>query len=244
MIKPYYQDELVAIYHGDCRDILPQLFEVDLVLTDPPYGVTQNKQDVCVDLSPLFNLAPAVILFSQQPFTTDVISQHRDKFKYDLVWDKVLTTGFLNANRMPLRRHETILIFGKPNYYPQKTEGEKSHSVGIAKVHLQNNYGECGRVDNSESLGNLKHPTSILNFSKPHPSVSLHRTEKPIELMEWLLKSYSAEGQTILDPFLGSGTTAVSAKKLNRRCIGIEIEEKYCEISAERCSQLIMRLEV
>ena len=241
-MKPYYSDSAVTIYHADCREILPSLPDnsVDLVLTDPPYGVTQNDNDIAIDLSP-FLIYPAVI-FSQQPYTTDLVSQHRSLFKYDLVWDKVLTSGFLNANRMPLRRHEIILIFGEVVYHPQKTIGQKSHSVGKTKIHKQNNYGDCGRVDNADLLGDMKHPTSILKFAKSHPSVALHRTEKPTELIEWLIKTYSDEGDLILDPFLGSGTTAYCAKKLNRKCIGIEIEEKYCEIAANRCRQSVMEL--
>ena len=242
MVEPYYQDEWVTIYHGDCREILPTLEKVDLVLTDPPYGVTQNAKDVVVDLS-LFLIYPAVV-FSQQPYTTDLISQHRRLFRYDLVWDKVLTSGFLNANRMPLRRHEVILIFGDVKYTPIKSEGQKSHSVGKTKTHKQNNYGDCGRVDNADILGKMKHPTTILEFAKPHPSKALHRTEKPVELIKFLIESYSKQGDLILDPFLGSGTTAVCAKKLNRKCIGIEIEEKYCEIAAKRCSQSVMELNI
>lgn len=242
MIKPYYQDEWVTIYHGDCREILPQLdVKVDLVLTDPPYGVTQNKADIVVDLS-LFLTQPAVV-FSQQPFTTDLISKHRGIFKYDLVWDKVLTSGFLNANRMPLRQHELILVFGDAQYTPIKTRGAKSHSKGKAKKCRNENYGKHNFVDNTEGLGSMKYPTSILRIRKPHPSVCKHRTEKPIELLEWLIKGYSTQGDLILDPFLGSGTTAMAAKTLNRRCIGIEIEEKYCEIAARRCSQSVMRLD-
>jgi len=242
MIKPYYDKDGITIYNADCRDVLYELTKVDLVLTDPPYGVTQNKGDICVDLSPLFGLAPAVILFSQQPFTTDVISRHRDKFKYDLVWDKVLTSGFLNANKMPLRRHETILVFGDAPYTPQKTKGSKNHSKGKPKDCANNNYGDFNFLDNAEVLGDLKHPTSIIAISKPHPSVALHRTEKPVELLEWLLKTYSVEGQVILDSFLGSGATAVACKSLNRKCIGIETEEKYCEIAAKRCIQGVMEL--
>ena len=246
MTKPYYQDNYVTIYHGDCREILPQLPDksIDLVLTDPPYGVTQNKQDIPVELDILFDMAVGQIIFSQQPFTTDVINKYRSSFKYDLVWDKVLTSGFLNANRMPLRRHECILVFGDVVYHPQKTTGEKSHSKGKPKENKNDNYGEYNFIDNTEKLGNLKHPNSILTFRKPHPSVALHRTEKPIELIEWLVKTYSAEDTLILDPFLGSGTTAVASKCLNRKCIGIEIEEKYCEIAAKRCSQSVMELNV
>jgi site-specific DNA-methyltransferase (adenine-specific) len=242
----YFKDDDVLIYCADCREVLPHIPDksIDLVLTDPPYGVTQNRQDICVDLSPLFALSKGQIIFSQQPFTTDVISEHRDSFLYDLIWDKILTSGFLNANRMPLRKHEVILLFGKVNYTPQKTEGQKSHGKGKTKENQNNNYGDYNFVDNSEQLGNLKHPTSILPFPKPHPSVALHRTEKPIELLEWLIKSYSVVGNLILDPFLGSGTTAYCAKKLGRKCIGIEIEEKYCEIAAKRLSQSVMRLAI
>ena len=158
LLKPYYQDEWVTIYHGDCREILPQLPKVDLVLTDPPYGVTQNDRDAVVDLSP-FLVYPAVV-FSQQPFTTDLINQHRNTFKYDLVWDKVLTSGFLNANRMPMRQHEIILIFGNVQYNPIKTVGVKSHSKGKPKEYRNENYGGYSFVDNTEQLGELKHPTS------------------------------------------------------------------------------------
>jgi len=239
--NPYFVDEDSLIYCADCREILPGLPKVDLVLTDPPYGVTQNKGDVVVDLSP-FLVYPAVV-FSQQPYTTDLISQHRGLFKYDLVWDKVLTSGFLNANRMPLRQHEIILIFGDVKYTPIKKVGKKSHSVGKAKTHKQNNYGDCGRVDNADLLGEMKHPTSILEFTKPHPSKSLHRTEKPVDLIEFLIESYSEKGNIILDPFLGSGSILVACKELNRKCIGIEIEEKYCEIAVNRLRQSVMKLE-
>lgn len=241
-MKPYYQDKWVTIYHGDCREILPALdVKVDLVLTDPPYGVTQNRQDICVDLFGLIKRYPSVV-FSQQPYTTDVINTNRAEFRYDLVWDKVLTSGFLNANRMPLRRHEIILVFGNVKYNPQKVIGEKSHSKGKPKVNKNDNYGKYEFVDNTEALGELKHPHSIISFPKPHPSTVLHRTEKPVDLLEWLIRTYTNEGNLILDPFLGSGTTCYCAKKLNRYSIGIEIEEKYCEIAAKRCSQEVMEL--
>jgi site-specific DNA-methyltransferase (adenine-specific) len=237
-VKPYYKQDGITIYCGDCREILPQLdVKVDLVLTDPPYGVTKNKQDIPVDLSCLFEVSAGVILFAQQPFTTDVITQFRKSFRYDLVWDKVLTTGFLNANKMPLRRHESILVFGDVKYFPQKTVGAKNHSRGRPKPFKNNNYGMFDFVDNSDELGNLKHPTSILTYAKPHPSVSLHRTEKPLDLMQWLLSSYSAADNLILEPFLGSGTIALAAKIIGRKCIGIDISEDCCEIAAKRCSQ-------
>ncbi|HUW45143.1 MAG TPA: site-specific DNA-methyltransferase [Dehalococcoidia bacterium] len=243
MSEPYYQDKWVTIYHGDCREILPQLdMKVDLVVTDPPYGVTQNKQDKVVDLSRII-IYPTVI-FSQQPYTTQLINRYEKLFRYDLIWDKVLTSGFLNANKMPLRRHEVILVFGDVRYKPIKVMGEKSHSKGKPKENRNENYGAYNFVDNTDELGYLKHPTSILRYEKPHPSIALHRTEKPTELISWLLESYSMPDNLILDPFLGSGTTCYCAKALNRYSIGIEIEEKYCEIAAKRCSQEVMELRV
>jgi site-specific DNA-methyltransferase (adenine-specific) len=240
----YYSDKWVRIYQGDYQELAPSLAaKVDLILTDPPYGVTHNKADICVDLYDLLTRYPAVV-FSQQPYTTDVINGNRRQFKYELIWDKVLTSGFLNANRAPLRRHENILIFGSVKYNPQKTVGDKNHSKGKSKTNQNNNYGDYGFIDNTDSLGELKHPHSIVTFPKPHPSVALHRTEKPTALIEWLIKTYSDENDVIFDPFLGSGTTAYCAKKLNRRCLGIEIDESFCEIAAKRCNQEVMVLNV
>ena len=230
--ESYFHDDDVYIIHGDCRENPLPSSGIHLLLTDPPYGLTQNKQDVVIDLSPF--LAYPAVIFSQQPYTTDLIHQHKKLFKYDLIWDKVLTSGFLNANRMPLRRHEVILIFGDISYTPQKVKGNKNHGKGKPKKNANNNYGDFNFVDNTEMLGDMKHPTSIISVSKSHPSVAKHRTEKPVELLEWLVKSYSQENNIILDPFLGSGGATIACVKNNRKCIGIEISEEYCELSAIR----------
>ena len=236
----------VKLLLGDFSKLIKDIQKIDIVITDPPYGVTQNKYDKVVDLSDLFEITNRVVMFSQQPYTTDVINQFRNNFKYDLVWDKVLTSGFLNANRMPLRRHESILIFGKGVYNPQKTVANKSHSKGNKTETQNNNYGEYASVDNSEYLGNKKHPTSIITISKSHPSVALHRTEKPVELMGWLIKTYSNIGDTIFDPFMGSGTTGVACVQTGRNFIGIEIDPKYFAIAEKRIkdAQQQMRLPI
>lgn len=134
-----------VLYFGDCLDYLQSIDDksIDLALFDPPYGVTQNKKDVVVDLSEIFRVSKGVILFSQQPYTTDIIAQFRKHFKYDLVWNKVLSSGFLNANRMPLRCHESILIFGKVTYNPQKVLGNKNHSKGKPKEIYPPRFGLC-----------------------------------------------------------------------------------------------------
>ena len=137
---------------------------------------------------------------------------------------------------MPMRSHEDIMIFYKklPTYNPQKVLGKKNHSKGKPKEYQNNNYGEFGFVDNSEELGDLKHPKSILTFEKPHPSVCKHPTEKSVELIEWLIKSYTNEGETVLDNVMGSGTTGVACKNLNRNFIGMELDEEYFKIAQSR----------
>lgn len=242
-LKPYYQDDSCIIYNGDCLEVMKEFKgnQFDLCLTDPPYGVTQHEQDNCVDLSSLIERYPSVI-FSQQPFTADLISSNKKLFRYEIIWDKVLTSGFLNANNMPLRRHENILIFGSVKYNPQKTIGLKNHSKGSPKTNSNENYGVYGFVDNAGKSGRLKFPASIIKFSKPHPSVARHRTEKPIALIRWLLETYSDKDDVILDPFLGSGTTARACKDLGRKCIGIEISKEYCDIAVKRLGQEVLSL--
>jgi len=233
VLKPYFETDLGVLYNCDCLSIMPQLDPVDLVLTDPPYGLTQNKKDIAVDLSGLFKISKGVVMTTQQPYTTDVISRFRKSFRYEIIWDKVLTSGFLNANKMPLRSHENILIFGKVKYNPQMAIGNRNHSKGQEKINKNDNYGDYSFYDN-KNLKNLKHPKSIVTFKKPHSAAAKHRTEKPISLMDYLIKTYSDEKNSIIDPFIGSGTTAIACEKLNRRWIGIEISEAYAEIAKQR----------
>ena len=189
---------MYKLFNGDFNTVIKNYTEIDVIITDPPYGLTSNKEDIAVDLTPLFDLAKGLIIFTQQPYTSQLVVKHRKYFKYEIIWDKVLTSGFLNANRQPLRKHENILVFGKPVYNPQKTVGQKNHSMGSMKKRTNNNYGHFVNIDNTEALGDLKHPTSIYACPKPHPSVALHRTEKPVSLMEWLVSTYSNIGDVVL----------------------------------------------
>ena len=236
------------LYQGDCLEVMNQLIKegvvVDLVVCDPPYNVTKNKVDQDVlDLEKMWDclnqlVKPngAVILFGQDKFTLKLMMSNLKNHRYNLIWDKVLATGFLNANRMPLRSHEDICVFYKklPTYNPQKSKGKQNHSKGKPKQNQNNNYGEFDFVDNREELGDMKHPRSILTFQKPHPSVAVHPTEKPTELLEFLVKSYSNENETILDFTMGSGSTGVACLNTNRNFIGIELNEKYFEIAKNR----------
>ena len=205
---------------------------VNLILADLPFGVTQHKHDKIIPFPELWQNYgriikdnAAILLFAQGTFYVDLVNSNRKMFRYDLVWDKQLSTGHLNANRMPLRIHEQVAVFYKkqPVYNPQFTKGRPIHSKGKSykqKLHVNNNYG---KFEPLESDGRTeKHPTSILSFQKPHSSSALHRTAKPIELLEYLILTYSNEGDVVLDNTMGSGGTGVAAVNWNRSFIGIE----------------------
>ena len=159
-------------------------------------------------------------------------------WRYNLVWDKMHSTGFLNANRQPLRCHEEVCVFYRkqPTYNPQKVPGPKSHSKGKAKDRTDRNYGKYGFVDNSELHGNMKFPTSILRFQRPAPSVAEHPTQKPVALCEWLIRTYTDPGQTVLDNCMGSGTTGVACANTGREFIGMELDPDYFETARRRIS--------
>lgn len=235
----------MELINGDCLEEMKNIQDksIDMILCDLPYGVTQNKWDSVIDLKLLWieyeriiKDRGAIILTAQDKFSAKLMVSNEKIHKYNLVWDKQLTSGFLNANRMPLRVHEDILIFYKklPIYNPQKIKGKPNHSKGKMTTDENNNYGTYGKIDNKDILGDMKHPKSILSFRKPHPSKALHPTEKPIELMEWLIRSYTNEGDLILDNCMGSGTTGVACVNLNRNFIGIELDEKYFKIAKQR----------
>lgn len=173
----------------------------------------------------------AILLFGQGLFFIDLVNSNRKMYRYDLVWDKQLTSGFLNANRMPLRQHEQIAVFYKklPTYNPQFTQGKPLHSKGVSyknKEHKNQNYGEFNMTDDNRAGSTEKYPTSILSFSKPHPSVAKHRTQKPIELLQYLIRTYTNEGDTVLDNCMGSGSTIIAALSENRKAIGIELDNE------------------
>lgn len=240
--------ELNKIYNEDCLEGMKRIPDqsIDLIITDLPYQKTKNKWDSMIPLEPLWEQYNriiksngAIILFGQDTFTAKVMLSNERMHRYNLIWDKVLTSGFLNANRMPMRSHEDIMVFYKklPTYNPQKVLGKRNHSKGKPKITKNNNYGEFNFVDNAEELGDQKHPKSILTFKKPHPSVCNHPTEKSVELIEWLIKTYSNKGEIILDSCMGSGTTAVACLNADRNFIGFELDEDYYKIANERIEE-------
>lgn len=241
----------IDLIQGDCLYLMKKIPDssVDMILCDLPYGVTQNKIDKCISFDKLWAEYERVIkpngciaLFGQGLFYVDLVNSNRKMFRYDFVWDKKLTSGFLNAKRMPLRRHEQIAIFYKkqPTYNPQFTKGKPLHSKGINYINKEpknQNYGVFYNTADERKGCTDKYPTSIIAFKKPHPSVAKHPTQKPVELLEYLIKTYTNEGDIVLDNCMGSGSTGVACINTGRNFIGIELDEKYFNIAKERIKE-------
>lgn len=210
-------------------------------------GITKCKWDNKIDLNNLWIEYERIIkehgvicLFSQTKFFYELIKSNEKLFRYDLIWDKVLVTGFLNANRQPLRRHEQIAIFYKkqPKYHPQMGTGQPLHGKGKIKISekTKNNnvYGEFKYLEDTRKGSTEKYPTSILKFKKLHSSKMLHPTEKPVSLLEYLIKTYTNEKDIVLDNCMGSGSTGIACLNTNRSFIGIELDKNTFEIAKNR----------
>ena len=244
------------IYQGNCLELMKNIKDksIDCIICDLPYGVTsKNKWDTIIPYEPLWkeykriikDNAP-IILFGQDKFTAKTMLSNEKMHRYNLIWNKVLTSGFLNAGRMPLREHEDIMIFYKklPTYNPQFTEGKPLHGMGekFKKVKNNNNnyndFNSCNNPSANREGDTKKYPKSILTFPRPASSKMLHPTEKPVELLEYLIKTYSNENDVILDNCMGSGSTGVAALNTNRRFIGIELDKNYFNIAKDRLENI------
>ena len=248
----YYSENSIQLYQGDCLEIMKQIPDksIDMVLCDLPYGCTQSQIDVQIPFEPLWKQYErvakdnaAIVLFAQGLFFVDLVQSNRKMYRYDLCWDKILISGFLNAKRMPLRQHEQIAVFykKKPTYNPQMSIGKPLHSKGYSykeKDATNKNYGEYGTVDDDRVGSTEKYPTSIVRFQKPHPSKALHQTEKPVDLLEYLIRTYSNKGDVVLDNCMGSGSTGVACVNTDRRFIGIELNDEYYHIAENRICEV------
>ena len=227
----YFETNNGILYKGNCLDIMTNFPKqiIDTIITDLPYGVTQNKIDIPIPFENMWKQIKQIrkdntpiVLFGQSKFFFKLCLSNEKEFKYDWVWDKELVSGFLNAKRMPLRQHEHIAVFYKKagKYNPIMWEGKPLHSKGKSykeKEIKNQNYGEFKHTNDSRAGEILKYPRSIIKFQKPHPSKALHPTEKSLDLMEYLIKTYSNENDLILDFTCGSGTTLLAAENLNRK---------------------------
>jgi len=234
-----YQDDFVTLYHGDCLEKMKEIPDgsVDMVLTDPPYGTTACKWDSIIPLEPMWEqlnrvITPngAIVMTASQPFTTTLIASNMKMFKYCWVWNKKQTGNPLNAKRQPLRITEDVVVFNTKTYTPQMRTGKMRKKGG-------NRQGSdvIGPVTGKATFNDQYYPTSIIEIANcSNKKEREHPTQKPVALMEYLIKTYTNEGETVLDFTMGSGTTGVACMNLNRRFMGIELDNKYFEIAKER----------
>ncbi len=248
----YYGTDLGVLLKGDCLEILPHLEPVDMTLTDPPYGTTACSWDSVIPFEPMWEQLKritkkngAIALFGSQPFASALVMSNLKMFKHEWVWYKSKPSG-VAFKTQPMRNHENVLVFaqGKTMFNAIKEEREGFTEGSIKRFSSGENLGSYRNHGNSttgmgktklKKISKLRNPTTIKKFaSVPNRLGTFHPTQKPVDWMEYLIKTYTNEGDTVLDFTIGSGTTAVACERLNRRWIGIEIEEKYCEIAAKR----------
>lgn len=245
--------ELNQIYNADCLEKMKDIPDgsVDAIITDLPYSVLNKSNphaqwDNIIPFEPLWEQYEriikdngAIVLFAQGMFTAQLMMSNPKLYRYSLVWDKVLKTGFLNSKKMPLRQHEDILVFYKslPTYNPQMVKCEphkRNHSKGNGK-HREVNRCYGNYVETPTIISDEKFPTSIISIPKEHINgKSYHPTEKPVDLIAYLIRTYTNEGDTVLDSTMGSGTTCVAAIREKRHYIGIELNEEYFNIAKKR----------
>ena len=233
------------LINGDCLAIMPTLEtnSVDMVLVDLPYGQTACKWDSIIDMEKMWIELKRIckdnaniVFFTTTKFGNKLINSNEKWFRYDLVWEKEKGVGFMSANKCPLRIHEMVYVFGKPSggnktYNPQKTAG-KPYTRSISNKPKKDVYGQEGDTAGGTNITGDRHPKSIQKFN--YDKEKLHPTQKPVAACEWLINSYSNEGDTILDFTMGSGSTGVACKNTNRKFIGIEMDEEIFKTAEKR----------
>ena len=239
-----------VLVHADCFDVFPYIEDesVQLILCDLPYNVTGLKWDCLLNMQELWKhyeriIKPngAIVLTAMQPFTTELIVSNKKLFKYTWVWNKVKPGNFLTAKLKPMQNHEDIVVFSKANtancnknnmlYIPQL---EKREKVRKYKKEADSDIYARKNTTSIEYTTDFKYPKSILEISNANQKNKLHPTQKPLELMKYLIKTYSNEDDIVLDNCMGSNTTGLACKELNRQYIGIEKEKKYYDVSVNR----------
>ncbi len=238
---------MINLFEGDCLELMKNIEanSIDLILCDLPYGTTNCKWDSVLPFDMLWkeynriikNDHP-IVLFSSQPFTTNLIYSNIKNFKYCWVWDKKKPSNFPLAKIQPMKYHEDICVFNSKIYYPQmvKIPGRKAKK-GVNKTPEIFN-GGLDRKDYLDKVYEDKYPSSILEFSNADQTKRFHPTQKPVELLEYLIKTYTNEGDLVLDNCMGSGSTGVACLNTNRNFIGIEKDENYFNIAKNRINEI------
>jgi site-specific DNA-methyltransferase (adenine-specific) len=238
--------ETNKLYLGDCLELMRDIPDnsIDLILCDLPYGTTYAAFDTIIPFEPLWEAYrriakddAAIVLTANQPFTSALVMSQPKLFRCEWVWNKTNASNFANAKRQPLKQHETVLVFSKKGtrYFPQMVPGKPNHVQGRSTVNKSDTRLINGRV--ADDLSGLKYPKTILDFPKHSSQVGLHPTQKPIALFEYLIRTYSREGELVLDNCIGSGTTAIAAMNTNRQWIGMEKDEVYYEVARKRIEE-------
>lgn len=239
------------LYLGDCLDLMHEIPDnsVDLILCDLPYEKIRAKWDSQIDLEKLWaeykrirKINAAILLFADTPFDKKLGMSNSSELRYEWIWEKTQATGFFNAKKQPMKAHENILVFYKkpPHYFPQKSTGHKPVNSYTKKASVCNKTEVYGgvKIDISGGGETDRFPRTVLKFASDKQKNKLtgliHPTQKPLALCEYLIKTYTNEGDTVLDNCMGSGTTCLAAKNLGRQFIGIEKEQKYYDIARQR----------
>ena len=236
---------MLELLQGDCLEVMKGIPDgsIDAIITDPPYGTTACKWDSVIDfelmweqLNRIIKPNGAIVLFGSEPFSSALRMSNIKMYKYDWIWEKPKGTGFLNAKKQPLRYSELISIFYKKQctYNPQKTIGHKPSNRSSSKSKKETDV--YSKFNKQEKGGQTdRYPKNIIKFNNVNSSKGIiHPTQKPVELMEYLIKTYTNEGETVLDFTMGSGSTLVACDNLNRNGIGIEMDEAYFKIAQQR----------
>lgn len=236
----------IELILGDCIEEMKKLPDgiIDTVICDIPYGTTNCKWDTIIPFEPMWEQLKrvtkdkaAIVLFGSQPFTSALIMSNPKMFKYEWIWDKVTARGHLLAKKRPMIQHENILVFSKGthNYYPQMIDRSPDKYKVSKEFKRSEIIGGSDKNAPNYKTYTTWYPKTIITMSNADSSnKSIHPTQKPVALMEYLIKTYSNEGDTILDFTFGSGSTGVAAKNLNRNFIGIELDETYFEMAKNR----------
>ena len=248
MGKEIIMNQNIQLYFGDCLELMKKIPDkaIDMILTDPPYGRTCAKWDNIIEFDKLWEQYEriikengAIVLFAQSPFDKLLACSNLKLFRYEWIWQKTQATGHLNANRMPLKAHENILVFYKklPVYHPQKTLGHPPSHKSSCSIEKQNQttlYQKVNQVHHYEGGSTERYPRDVICFSSDKQTCYLHPTQKPVALCEYLIKTYTDKNDVVLDSCMGSGTTGVACITTQRKFIGMEKDEQFFSVARNR----------
>jgi site-specific DNA-methyltransferase (adenine-specific) len=240
---------MITLHNGDCLEVMKLIPDasIDAIITDPPYGTTACKWDSVIPFEPMWEqlkriIKPngAIVLFGSEPFSSALRISNIKQYKYDWVWDKKKPGGIGFAKYQPMRITENILIFSKEktNYYPIMIPREKPKLSRNYKHSEMNNISLAAQKENK--IYTEKYPKNIIEISNANQQSKVHPTQKPVALLEYLIKTYTNENETVLDFTMGSGTTGVACKNLNRNFIGIELDKNYFDIAEKRINEVLL----